>query len=358
MKVRLMTKFTFTLLLILLNFVLTGNAFSKIIDNDTLVAAFWNLENLFDVVDDPAKNDEDFLPKGVKEWTAERLDKKMYNLSRVIRSMNNEKGPDIIGVCEVEHQHLLDTMIAKFLSDKPYVTAYAESPDNRGIDVGLIFDSTKFSVISISADTVKLPDLWPTRLILNVNLLFNLVDTIHTFINHWPSRVGGEERSEPNRKAAAKTLRNSVVKILTANSYAKILIMGDFNDEPLNSSILKYLGAQPFICGEQKDFNLTEDSTALFNLSYSSYAKGEGSYMYRSNWNMLDQIIVSTSLMVDENFSYICDSFEVYKPDFIVTRSGSFKGAPFPTYGGKRYLGGYSDHFPVLAKFIFRGVKR
>lgn len=349
--------FPFTLLLILFNFMLTIKIFSNTIGSDTLVAAFWNLENLFDVINDPAKNDEDFLPTGIKEWTEERLDKKMYNLSRVIRSMNDGRGPDILGVCEVEHQHLLDSMIAKFLSDKPYVTAYAESPDNRGIDVGLIFDSTKFSLISISADTVKLADTWPTRLILNVNLLFKLKDTIHTFINHWPSRSGGEERSEPNRIAAAKTLRNSVEKIMISNSNANILIIGDFNDEPLNSSILEHLGAQPFICSGAEDFNIAEDSTNLFNLSYASYADGEGSYMYRSNWNMLDQIIVSTRMIIGENLSYVCNSFEVYKPEFTITRSGSFKGAPFPTYGGNRYLGGYSDHFPVLAKFIFRRAK-
>ncbi len=316
---------------------------------DTISVASWNLENLFDVTDDPQKEDEEFLPSGEKEWTAERLDKKMYNLSRVIRAMNNDKGPDILGVIEVEHQHLLDSLVSKFLPDKKYKTAYIESPDGRGIDNGLIYNSKLFSLLSVKGDTVKLNDGYPTRLVLNVNLLTKEKDTLHIYVNHWPSRRGGEIKSEPNRIQAAETLRNSVDKNFESNRNSKIIVMGDFNDEPGNTSLMNQLRATPFNCdsAEYYDSILLD----LLNISYPDYADGLGSYKYKDDWNMLDQIIISNSLLFDEHFHYICDSFEVYKPNLMVTHSGKFEGMAFPTYGGNRYLGGYSDHYPVIAKF-------
>ena len=332
--------------LVLFILLITSASFSQ---TDTIYVAFWNLENLFDVVDDPGKEDEEFLPSGTKEWTEERLDKKMYNLSRVIRSMNNNKGPDILGVCEVEHQHLLDTLTSKFLSDKNYKTAYLEAPDNRGIDNGLIYNSDLFSLVSVKGDTVKLDDGYPTRLVLSAALLTQEKDTLYVYVNHWPSRRGGEAESEPNRINAAETLRKAVDKNFSANPDARVIILGDFNDEPGNLSLVSHLRATPFYCDSSEcyDFIMLE----LLNISYPAYADGLGSYKYRDDWNMLDQIIISSSLLYDESFHYICDSFEVYKPYILLTRSGKFEGTAFPTYGGKRYLGGYSDHFPVVAKF-------
>jgi len=319
-------------------------------NSDTITVAFWNLENLFDVVDDAGKEDEEFLPSGTKEWTEERLDKKMYNLSRVIRTMNNNKGPDILGVCEVEHQHLLDTLTSKFLSDKNYKTAYLEAPDNRGIDNGLIYNSDLFSLVSVKGDTVKLDDGYPTRLVLSAALLTQEKDTLYVYVNHWPSRRGGEAESEPNRINAAETLRKAVDKNFSANPDARVIILGDFNDEPGNLSLVSHLRATPFYCdsSEYYDFIMLE----LLNISYPAYAVGLGSYKYRDDWNMLDQVIISGTLIDSESIHYVCNSFEVYKPLMMVTRSGNYEGAPFPAYGGSRYLGGYSDHYPVVTKFI------
>jgi predicted extracellular nuclease len=320
-------------------------------NSDTLYLAFWNLQNLFDTIDDPIKNDNEFLPDGELEWTEDRLDKKMYNLARVIRSMNNEKGPDLLGVCEVENQSVLDSIISKYLKDLNYKIAYIESPDNRGIDNGLIFRADKIRLLNIQADTVQLSDGWPTRLIFGVNLLINNDEKITVFVNHWPSRSGGQLESEPNRIEAAKTLRNAVDRIFKVEEDAKIFITGDFNDDPINKSVLETLRANPIKCDSlNADFEI-ESEGELFNVSYESFENGVGSYKYRDTWNMLDQIIVSGSLITSEVFNYICNSFEVYKPDFIVTKSGDYMGTPFPTYGGRRYLGGYSDHFPVIAKF-------
>ncbi|MBK7630041.1 MAG: hypothetical protein IPJ23_04940 [Ignavibacteriales bacterium] len=322
-------------------------------NNDTLFVAHWNLENLFDAIDDPQTEDEEFLPTGSKEWTDERLDKKLYNLSRVIRSMNNDNGPDLLGVCEVEHQFLLDSMATKFLSDKYYKTTYLESPDGRGIDNGIIYNSKRLKLLDTKGLTVEMGEGYNTRLILEGIFLFEKTDTIYFFVNHWPSRRGGEQESEPKRIRAAKRLRIEVESILSLNGKNKIIIVGDFNDEPTNISITENLKAQPFFCDSLDHENLPEDlGTDLFNLSYKAWFDGMGSYKYQDNFNMLDQIIISEGLLLEDDLKYICNSFEVYKPYLMLTRAGKFQGAPFPTYGGSRYLGGYSDHFPVIAKFL------
>lgn len=340
------------LFILLLTFFLSSSVFSNCSSspNEYIFVAFWNLENLFDTLDDPLKNDDDFLPSGNYEWTVERLERKMYNLARVIRSMNDNNGPDILGVCELEHQYLLDSMSNNFLYDFGYKSVAIESPDNRGIDNGLMFKSDKFKLLSVRGDTVILSDRYSTRLILHVTLQSLNKDTLEIFVNHWPSRRGGQEQSEPNRIEAATTLRNSIDRILRKNPSSKIIVLGDFNDEPTNTTILKTLKAMPLICDSVDAKGLIEEQeNDLFNTSYQLYADGVGSFKYREDWNMLDQIILSRELITGKALYYDCGSFEVYKPDIMITRSGQFQGTPFPTFGGRRYLGGYSDHFPVTA---------
>lgn len=338
---------------VVLFFLVSHIACAQRADNSFTVA-FWNLENLFDTVDDPLKNDDEFLPDAVKQWNQERLERKFYNLSRVIRSMNEGRGPDLLGVCEVENQDLLETLINKYFPEKSYKALSPESPDQRSIQTGIIYDSKKLTLLATSTDTVNIEP--PTRLILGVVLLFNKQDTIYSFVNHWPSRRGGEKESELKRIEAAKVLRGRIDKIFSENKSAKVIIMGDFNDEPTNLSIWKYLGAEPLLCSSSSEspnsMELDKNSN-LFNLAFESYNRGEGSYKHQDNWNMLDQIIVSRELIIGKKLKYQCDSFEVFKPDFMVTKTGKFAGTPFPTYGSNnRYLGGYSDHFPVIAKFI------
>lgn len=322
--------------------------------DEYLFVAFWNVENLFNTVDDPEKNDDDFLPAGNYEWDEERLERKMYNLARVIRSMNNNKGPDILGVCELEHVYLLDSMANSFLSDLNYTSVGLESPDNRGIDNALMFKSDKFKLLSVTGDTVKLTGGFPTRLILYVKLLGSYNDTLHIFVNHFPSRRGGQEESEINRIETAQFLRNAINRVFNKNPNANIIVMGDYNDEPSNTSILNTLGAVPFKCDSVIQSNFIADNESdLFNTSYESYEAGEGTFMFRGNWNMIDQIIISRELLIGSRLVYKCSSFQVYKPDFMVTQSGQFKDSPFPSYGGRRYLGGYSDHFAVTSIFKY-----
>jgi len=342
----------FVRILFLLFFILSGYHSLSAQTNDTIFVAFWNMENLFDVVDDPVKDDAEFLPDGVKEWTAERLDKKLYNMARLIQSMNNENGPDVLGMCEVENKEVVQQMVDKFLNNKNYVVVHDDSPDNRGIDVTLIFDDDKFDLISSEGLLIELPDKYPTRNILHATLKTNNADTLHLFINHWPSRRGGENESKKNRIAAASVLRHKADKLFKNNADSRLIIMGDFNDEPGNTSILDTLNAAAFICENGEEPNDADFANpSLFNLAHQNYNEGNGSYKYRDDWNMLDQIIISNKMVQD----YYCGSFTIYQPDFIVTHSGKFAGTPFPTYGGNRYLGGYSDHFPVFAKFILKG---
>ncbi len=326
-------------------------SFSQKNSIDTVTVAFWNLENLFDTEDDPIKNDEEFLPNSKKEWTTDKYEKKLFNLSRVIRSMHNENGPDILGVCEVENKKVLLDLTKKYLPELNLEIAHLESPDNRGIDVALLYKKIKYKINFIKGDTVKLEDGYPTRLILLVSLTTTNKDTLNIFVNHWPSRRGGEDASEKNRIAAAKVLRKNIDSLFLINQNNKIIIMGDFNDEPNNISITNYLNAKPFKCDNKLD-SLEENN--LLNISYQTFLKGEGTYKYRDQWNQLDQIIISKSLIDDSKLYYQCSSFEIYKPYFLQTHSGKYQGTPFPTFGHGRYLGGYSDHYPILAKFIIK----
>ena len=309
--------------------------------NDTLYIAAWNIENLFDSIDDPNKRDEDFLPDGKKEWSQEKIDKKIEHLAEVIASMNNGNGPSILGVTEVEHQHLLDTMLVRHFGHKNYKIAYTESPDKRGIDNGLIYDGEIFSLNYFDTLRVNLKSGYPTRYIFHVNLIHKNGTEINLFVNHWPSRSGGEEKSRPNRAKAASVLKEKVDQLFSENENSIIIALGDFNDEPDNRSISEILDVNFFEC--EKD--ITEST--LYNLSSKTFKEGEGTYLYRGDWNMLDQIIVSNGTLSNDNFHYLSNSFELYKPSFMLTKSGKYKGAATPTFGGSKYLGGYSDHIPV-----------
>ena len=332
--------FTTTLILIGINQIYSQNK------NDTLFVATWNVENLFDAIDDMDKNDEEFLPLAEKKWTPEKIDQKINNLAQVIRWMNTGKGPDLLGVQEVEHQYLIDTLLQRHFRDKNYKVAYQESLDKRGIDNGLIYDANKFEVLNIKPIEVELPSKYPTRYILEVKLKSKSGEEIFAFINHWPSRGGGEEKSQPNRIKTATVLRNEIDLLISYNKNINIILLGDFNDVPNSLSIARYLWSNEFNCSSKVD------TMRLYNLAYKSFLSGKGTYLYRSTWNMLDQIIVSNNLVSDGNFKYVCDSFHLIKPEFMIQKEGRYKGSAMPTFGGRKYLGGFSDHIPVAAKFL------
>lgn len=311
--------------------------------SDGFYVASWNIENLFDTIDDAEKADEWFTPESEINWTEDKLKNKIRNLSKVISTMNRGDGPDILGIQEVEHEYLLQMIIDSLKSDKHYKIVHEESPDVRGIDNAIIYNSNIFELVQKDALTVNLEDGKTTRQIIYAELKTNN-ESIHVFVNHWPSRRKGLKETEGNRVKAAQTLMDKLEKIDNLRS-SNVIIMGDFNDMPSNISIKKILGAKAFECNDKYS------EFALLNISHKQFQKGRGTYKYKDHWNMLDQIIISNSLLDGKNMDYDCESFEILKPEFIVQKDGKFAGTSLPTYGGRKYLGGYSDHYSIGAFF-------
>lgn len=302
--------------------------------------AFYNVENLFDLEDAPDKADEEFTPTGKKEWTADRYQKKLDNLAKVFQEMGY---PPIIGVCEVENAKVLEDLINKTsLKDYGYKYAHQESPDFRGIDVGMLYMSSLFSVEATNITRIDFPkeivEDYTTRDILHVKGTFRGKEKMHFFINHWPSRRGGLEASEPKRVYVATQLRKETMKIFKEDPKANIIITGDFNDEPDNNSLLYTLNAKP------TSEKIT--ASALYNCSSTLDKLGKGTYNYKGNWNMLDQFIVSSALL-DGSCSLSATDAAIFSEEWLNYNDKKYGPTPSRTYGGPNYYGGFSDHYPV-----------
>ncbi|GCD77006.1 endonuclease [Thermaurantimonas aggregans] len=302
---------------------------------------FYNVENLFDPNDDPEKNDNDFTPEGNYRWTEYRWREKTAKIAKVIRAVGEGQLPAIIGFCEIENRLVLNELSRHpIIRDGKYQVVHYDSPDRRGIDVGLFYRDGVFTLLYSEPLRIQVdnkPD-FATRDILYVKGVLAGVDTIHLFVNHWPSRLGGAATSEPNRIAAARTLRNKADSIMTVIKNANILIMGDFNDEPEDVSLSKILGA------EKKE----DRKASLINLMLDM-PPGEGSHRFQGRWGFLDQIIVSRPLVeglgklqVAEGKAY------VFKADFLLEDDNRYPGKmPYRQFIGFKFNGGYSDHLPV-----------
>lgn len=324
--------------------------YSQSAKRDTFYVANWNLENLFDTVNDTLKNDEEFLPESRKQWNDGKYEDKLNNLVKVINFMNNGCGPDILAMQEVENIHVVKRLIYK-MRDRDYIVVHRDSPDLRGIDVALIYDRNVFFIDSVASLRVELPNRNPTRDILHVVLIHKKNnEKIHLYVNHWPSRIGGEQKSNINRVTAANVLKSSLNTLERTSPGSNVIILGDFNDDPNNESVETVLGAKYFECVEQP-------KNILLNLAYKKFKSKEGSYLYGSKFNMLDQIIISSTFLDGKRFEYVCDSFSIIKPEWIIFKEGRRKGGAIPTYEGTNYIGGFSDHFPVGAKFIMKNKK-
>ncbi|RJP59570.1 MAG: hypothetical protein C4543_06430 [Ignavibacteriales bacterium] len=312
---------------------------------DTIYIASWNIENLFDNVNDLDKEDEEFLSTGSKEWTDERIHQKMSNLSDVINFMNEGKGPDIIGFMEVEHKYLLEKMAITFLYNRKYMVVGFDSPDARGIDSYLMYDSDIFDLVGYYKIPVNFfNEDYYTRDILHVSLYYN-DDILDVFVNHWPSRRGGEESSQPRRVNAASTLKRYVDSLQTIREFSNFLIVGDFNDEPNNYSLDEILSAK----------KMTDTTASLINLAWDDFENGRGTHLYNRDFNMLDQIIISRGLLDEKGLEYLKDSFEIISDDFFTYTDGPNVNSIMPSFHSGKYLNGYSDHLPVGAKlFIMR----
>lgn len=307
--------------------------------------AFWNVENLFDTLDDPTKFDDDFTVKGKLKWKKSRFDDKINRLANVIAKISLEetkRPPAVFGLCEVENREVIEALINHpILKSYNYKIVHRNSPDARGIDVAMIYREGVFLVDKYWYYNVELVDengnKKRTRDILTVKGKID-GETFFFVYNHWPSRGGGQKRTESGRIKAANVVKRYTDSLELVENKPKIVIMGDFNDDPDDKSITKGMG----VCKEQK----AGQDCNLVNLSYPLHQKGIGSLAYRDNWNLFDQTIVSKELLEKQN-GYYALSNHVYNKEYLVNSSGRFRGYPFRTYGGGVYQGGYSDHFPI-----------
>jgi len=307
---------------------------------------FYNVENLFDTYDDTLKNDEEFLPEGDRFWSYKRYKQKLHNLYKVIIAVGEWEPPDLVGLCEIENRFTLDQLIRKTpLQRFNYQFIHKESPDERGIDVALLYRKDCFQPLTYKAIEINFPDNpdYKTRDILYVKGIAINFDTIHVFINHFPSRWGGQVNSESSRMIVAEILRRQVDSILMINTKSNIVITGDFNDQPEDKSLSSGLNAQT-----QYE---TIQAESLYNLSYYlSSEKGQGSYKHEGTWQMLDQFIVSGALLNRANKLYTSiDDVHIFDADFLLETDEKYAGKkPFRTYFGYKFNGGYSDHLPVF----------
>ena len=328
----------------------TTTSTTKTEDLNKVRLLFYNVENLFDTINDPVTNDEDFLPEGRNNWNSYRYNQKLNNIAKVVVNLNEFDVPALIGLCEIENRSVLEDLVTKTPLQKfKYNIIHHESPDERGIDVALLYRPDLFTPIYDEALTVSFPfdTIEKTRDILYISGMIGK-DTLHVFVNHWPSRRGGEEASAPKRNYAAEVLKKKLDSIFSINSNAKVIITGDFNDYPTNESISKVLNAK----GDTAALRAPD----LYNFMYPISKKGEGTYKYQGEWNTLDQIIVSTGLLNANNkLTTTTTAGQVFRADWLLEEDRRNPGViPFRTYAGPNYIGGYSDHLPVLLDMWYR----
>lgn len=305
---------------------------------------FYNVENLFDIYDDSLTEDDDFLPTGLMRWNSARYHAKINSLYKTITAAGEWDPPAVVAFCEVENRKVLEDLIGKtYLSRYDYDIIHEDSPDERGIDVCLIYRKKLLSILGYEYLVPAKVIGFSSRSILYSRFVV-MSDTIHLFVNHWPSRRGGVLAGENLRSDISEMLGNIADSIIwRSRGLAKIVIMGDFNCLP-DDDAMKSMFRAP--CHDRsKGYD-----DLLINLSRKLFRNGEGTYRYRGIWEMLDQIIVSRWLMLCDSGLYADEeSFRIFRPDFLLKPDQSFPGmTTYSTYRGYRYYGGFSDHLPVL----------
>jgi hypothetical protein len=305
---------------------------------------FYNVENLFDTEDDPNTNDEEFLPQGDRFWNGKKLNNKLNRIFQVLMAAGEGQPPVLIGLCEVENLAVLEMLLYRTsLGKMGYKIVHRESPDNRGIDVALLYRNDFFTPINYELLPVSDPQNpdFKTRDILYAMGTIGQ-DTLHVFVNHWPSKYGGTMETKALRILAAKILKDKLDKLSSIHPVAKIIIMGDFNDSPLDESVRQHLKALspnlPIVSGE------------LYNLAYPAAIAQKGTYKYQGKWEVIDQIIVSGYLLNSTlGLKTEPGSFRIFEAPFLLEDDKNYLGEkPFRTYQGFKYHNGFSDHLPVL----------
>ena len=322
-------------------------------DTLSLRVAFWNFENFFDPFVDSTRSYNEFTENGGQHWTVSRFYRKRNNMYKAILALSDNEPLAVLGICEVENQYVMNMLFNQTpLKNHNYRIIHYEGDDKRGIDVAMIYCIDKLQLIH--SETVKLKNpknkYYKTRDILYAKFFDRRGDTLHCFVNHWPSRYGGERETIELRALAANTLKHKVDSIMFLHqTIPKIVIMGDFNDTPEDPSIHDVLNAKAF------DKSARDD--VLVNLFTDERELGfDGTLKHQYNWQIFDQIIVTKSLINSrEGLRYKKNSATIFHGDFLFQKDESFGGVKlFRTYVGPKYFGGYSDHLPVYIDLIFK----
>jgi len=306
---------------------------------------FYNVENLFDTVDDPLTLDDEFTPRGTKHWTKARYIVKLQKLAEAVDSVGGQKWPLLIGLAEVENRKVLEDFITKtVLADGHYGIVHQDSPDARGIDVALLYRRDDVQVLETAFLRIPFPENPDirTRDILYAKTLA-LSDTLHFFVCHFPSMVGGEKQSEWKRQRAASVVRQKVDSLFKANPETGVVIMGDLNGKA-NTPAQKVLGT--------KNSDKPVKTGELYNTGYYLLKKNNGTYRYKGRWQTIDHIIVSGGLLLGKSGCVSERRLTIYSAPFLLEEDKTYFGfKPCPTYRGPRYIGGSSDHLPVYIQF-------
>lgn len=308
----------------------------------SLLLASWltlvelNCENLFDCRHDSLKQDTEWLPEGQRRWTPARYWSKLNHIGQEILSCQDEGIPDLVALVEVENDSCLFNLTRRsLLRNAGYDYLMTESPDVRGIDVALLYQPQTFRPLCYESLTIEpLEGMRPTRDILYIAGEVRSGDTLHVFVVHAPSRFGGERATRPNRRLVADRL---VECISSLPADARIIVAGDFND-PADAPALQHLEH----CG-------LRNTTAAAVGSHGAL----GSYRYEGRWQSIDHVFVSASLFPSVEQTYINDASFLLEED---KKYGGFK--PFRTFNGYRYQRGFSDHLPLVVRFIMASTRR
>lgn len=333
---------------ILLCLVVTSCHAQPLLDDDSAVCvAFYNVENLFDTENDKRINDEEYMPQSKKQWDKIKYQNKLDNLSIVLYDLGTKdvlSGAALIGLAEIENEKVLKDLVEQdTLKPRNYQYVHFDSPDKRGIDVALLYNPSKFSVLNSEKVHVngfkKGGEKLYTRDILKVQGLLGK-DTVYVFVNHWPSRRGGAEETKYLRKIAALALKAQTDKLFKENPKAKVILMGDFNDNPGDESLSVHLGTTK----NQE----TVKGNEFYNPYFLLKRNGTGTTPYRGDWFMFDQVLFSRNLVqADSGYNYLKSG--IFNESYLYQQGGKYDGYILRTYAGGKYLNGFSDHLPVYA---------
>ncbi|HZL10908.1 MAG TPA: endonuclease [Prolixibacteraceae bacterium] len=306
---------------------------------------FYNVENFFDCENDSLTNDDEYTPEGNRRWIMSRLHTKAERLAKVILASGKWNPPVFVGLCEIENLHVLELLTQHApLNKYSYRVVQKDSPDERGIDVALIYRPELFRPFDYQAIPVVDPidQSFRTRDILRVSGVLNGCDTLHLFVNHWPSRYGGIMETIRYRRLAAETLKKSIQSLNATFSGAKIICMGDFNDTPKDESLVRVFDA--------KEYDNPQIKGEMINLSFRWLSNTVQTIKSQYTWEVFDQWIVSDSFLESKDcFKFL--NAEIFNASFLLEPDAKFGGVkPKRTYVGFKYHEGFSDHLPVLIR--------